>query len=315
MALYKLGNKDLVSIKELSLPLEKDIQTLVENNISQLFNLTFIKTEFQLNNLRIDTLAFDEETRSFVIIEYKKGKSFSVIDQGFAYLSLMLNNKADFILEYNETQSKAIRKDEIDWSQTRVVFIAQSFTTHQQNAINFKNLPIELWEIKKYEGDLISLNQIQADDTSDSIETISKDPEVKRISQEVVTYTIDHHIRSNWDNTREVYQQFIEALSSRFSELKEKVSKSYIGYQINGWNVISIKPYKVGLTVMLNRHRPEDLKDPDKKVRYWEHSLERYNQSISLFLIESTDDIDYAMYLIKQVYDNFDKNSKYKGRE
>ena len=62
-----------------------------------------MKSEFTLHNFRIDTLAFDEESKSFVIIEYKKDKSFSVVDQGYAYLSLMLNNKADFILEYNES--------------------------------------------------------------------------------------------------------------------------------------------------------------------------------------------------------------------
>jgi hypothetical protein len=52
--------------------------------------------------LRIDTLAFDPESRAFIIIEYKRDRNFSVIDQGMAYLNLMLNNKTDFILEYNE---------------------------------------------------------------------------------------------------------------------------------------------------------------------------------------------------------------------
>ena len=66
-----------------------------------MFGYEFVKSELQLGNLRIDTLAFDNENRSFVIIEYKIDQSFSVIDQGYAYLGLLLNNKADFILEYN----------------------------------------------------------------------------------------------------------------------------------------------------------------------------------------------------------------------
>ena len=73
-------------------------------------HLNFVKTEFAINNFRIDTLAFDDELNSFVIIEYKKDRSFSVIDQGYAYLALMLNNKADFILEYNENKNKTLKK-------------------------------------------------------------------------------------------------------------------------------------------------------------------------------------------------------------
>ena len=43
--------------------------------MEEVFNLKFVASEFQLDNLRIDTLAFNEETNSFVIIEYKKSKN------------------------------------------------------------------------------------------------------------------------------------------------------------------------------------------------------------------------------------------------
>ena len=36
----------------------------------------------------------------------KNSKSSSVIDQGYSYLSTMLNNKSDFILEYIENADK-----------------------------------------------------------------------------------------------------------------------------------------------------------------------------------------------------------------
>ena len=58
-----------------------------------------MSSEFERDGLRIDTLAFDPDARSFVIIEYKKDQSFSVVDQGFAYLSLMLKNKEVFLVE------------------------------------------------------------------------------------------------------------------------------------------------------------------------------------------------------------------------
>jgi len=86
-------NEDLIQITEKNFSLEKDIQKLVEKNIDPILGLKFIVSEYTLNNLRIDSLGFDTETNSFVIIEYKKDRNFSVIDQGYAYLSLLLNNK------------------------------------------------------------------------------------------------------------------------------------------------------------------------------------------------------------------------------
>src|SRR5262249_15074747 len=144
--------------------IERDLQRLTEDNLSTVFGLKFVRTEFQLNGLRIDTLAFDPETKSFVILEYKRDRSFSVIDQGYAYLSLMLNHKADFILEYNDKNKASIDRESIDWSQSRVIFLASTFTAYQQQAINFKDLPIELWEVKRYASDIILYNQLKSPD-------------------------------------------------------------------------------------------------------------------------------------------------------
>ena len=56
----------------------------------------------------------------------------------------MLQNQADFILEYNETQAGNLKRNEVDWSQTKVVFVSQGFTPNQREAVNFKDLSIEL---------------------------------------------------------------------------------------------------------------------------------------------------------------------------
>jgi RecB family endonuclease NucS len=133
MTIFKIQNNNLLQIKEIPIRLEKDLQNITEKNLEMIFALDFVSTEFALHQFRIDTLAFDEETKSFVIIEYKRDKSFSVIDQGYAYLALMLNNKADFILEYNEKKKKNLKREDIDWTQSRVLFLALwQLPTHQQ---------------------------------------------------------------------------------------------------------------------------------------------------------------------------------------
>ena len=138
MALFEISGEKLSRVKSKPFSLEKEIQQLTENNLYELFSLKFVKSEFPIKNFRIDTLGYDEETNSFVIIEYKKDKNFSVIDQGYAYLSIMLNNKADFVLEYNEKFDKKLKRTDVEWSQSRVLFVAPSFTSFQKTSIEYR---------------------------------------------------------------------------------------------------------------------------------------------------------------------------------
>ena len=82
MPIYNIIKDTLTEISEVPFELEKNIQYLVEHNIITIFNLDFVTSEFELNELRIDSLGFDNDSKSFIIIEYKKDKNFSVIDQG-----------------------------------------------------------------------------------------------------------------------------------------------------------------------------------------------------------------------------------------
>lgn len=109
MFLYQNNLGILTDLNEKPFALEKDIQILFEQNLTNITDLQFIKSEFTIKSNRIDTLAFDNETKSFVIIEYKRDKNFSVIDQGVSYLNLMLEYKSDFIVEYNETQNSTLK--------------------------------------------------------------------------------------------------------------------------------------------------------------------------------------------------------------
>ena len=152
MPVFKISNLKLSEVKDVPFSLESELQNITEKNLDNIFNLEFVSSEFRLNNFRIDTVAFDREINSFVILEYKKDRNYSVIDQGYSYLSLMLNNKADFILEYNEKTNHTLKKNDVDWSHSKVLFISSIFTPYQRNAIGFKDLPIEIWEVKKYDN-------------------------------------------------------------------------------------------------------------------------------------------------------------------
>jgi predicted transport protein len=306
MPIFKIEDKKLISIKEVIIDLEKDLQKLTENNIEAVLGYKFISSEFSLHAFRIDTLAFDEETKSFVIIEYKKDRSFSVIDQGFSYLSLMLNNKADFILEYNEKTNRNFKKDDIDWTQSRVLFLANSFTSYQQNAISFRDLPIELWEIKKYDNNTILYNQLKTAESNESIKTISKNKNIEQVSREVKKYTLADHLKEGWEESGNLYELISEKILALDSRLEEKFNTSYIGFKIKTRLLCAVHIQKTKLRLDIVGVDKEDLKDPDDKVIKVKWEENNWGKQCS-YLIANGNDIDYAMFLIKQVYEKLHK--------
>src|SRR5919112_5376556 len=214
MRIFSIKDAKLVEITEEQFPLEREIQRLTEANLQELFNLVLVRSEFELHGLRIDTLAFDKDSSGFVIIEYKKDRNFSVVDQSVAYLNLMLNNKADFILEYNEVfSSEPLKREDVDWSQSRIIFIAPEFTRYQQYAIGFKDLGIQLWEVHKYNNGLLVFNEAKSPFTKEPLTAIAKrNPAAKRITEEIKVYSEEDLLEIAEDKVKELYQELKTAI-------------------------------------------------------------------------------------------------------
>lgn len=300
MALFEINKKKLNYIQEEKFKLEKDIQKLTEDNLSIILGLDFVKSEFALNNFRLDTLAFDKKSNSFVIIEYKRDKNFSVVDQGYAYLALMLNNKADFILEYNETTKHTLKRNDIDWSQSRVMFISPSFTTYQREAINFKDLPIELWEIKKYTNQTVSYNQIQTNGAEESIKTISRENDtINTVNKEIIVYTEDDRLVKGNDEIQELYEKFKISILN-FDGITIKPKKFYIAFVKNSSNVVDFEIQKSSLKIHINLKQKE-LDDP-KKITRDVSNIGTYGNGDYEIKISNDNDIEYILSLIKQSY-------------
>ena len=305
MALFKIENNErLENIKEQPFKLEKGIQSLTEINLKLIFGLDFVKSEFSLNNFRIDTLAFDKDAGTFVIIEYKRDKNFSVIDQGYAYLSLMLNNKADFILEYNENSKETLKRNDVDWSQSRVIFISPSFTTYQKEAINFKDLPIELWEIKRYDNQTVNYNQIKTSGAQESVKTISRQDEaIEKVTKEIKVYTEDEHLEKGTEETIELYETFKSAILN-LDELEVKPKKKYIAFVL-GSNVVDIHIQKNALKMWLNLQKG-DLDDP-KEIARDVSSVGHWGNGDYEIVMRADEEMEYILSLIKQ---SLKKNKK-----
>lgn len=302
MQLFQQNKSVLNSLKEKPFKLEKDIQKVIEGNLNKISGYRFIKSEFTIKNNRIDTLAFDEENFSFVIIEYKRDRNYSVVDQGISYLNLMLEYKADFIIEYNESQKENLKRNDVDWSQSKVIFVAPSFTDFQRQSSNFKDLPIELWEIKRFENEIIVINPIKKSQSAPSIKQIQtkRESDIGKVVEEIKVYTEEDHLAGKTEDVVELYETYKSAILNLASDIDIFPKKLYIAFKKDK-NLADIHIQQKGLKIWINMHKG-DLDDP-KMITNDVSRKGHWGNGDYEIMVSDTVNLEYIMSLIKQSID------------
>lgn len=298
MTLYINHAGQLKEVKEKPFKLEKDIQKLFEANIFSIMGLELVKSEFTIKNKRIDTLAFDKQSGAFIIIEYKRDKNISVVDQGFTYLSLMLENKADFIVEYNESLKQNLKREDVDWSQTRVAFVSTSFTDNQIQATNFKDIAIELWEAKQFDNDTVIISPIKKSNAAESIKPLTQNKEaLKTVSDEIKVYTEEDHTNRVSEDIQELYSNFKMAILNLSDGIELQPKKDYIAFK-KGKNITDITILKKSIKLWINLKKGK-LDDP-KNIMEDVSEKGHWGNGDYQIQIDNDQNLEYIMSLIKQ---------------
>ena len=296
MQLYQTQAQTLLELTEDPFRLEREIQSLFENNLYSFTGLEFIKSEFTIKNNRIDTLAFDPESQAFVIIEYKRERNYSVIDQGVSYLNLMLDYKADFIVEYNESQSKQLKRQDVDWSQSRIIFVSPSFTDFQKQSTNFKDFSIELWEIKRYQGGIISVNPLQKTKSAPSIKQVQKmgSEDIKKIAKEIQTYDEAYHLADKSDDIKELYEQFRDSILNLAPDIEMNIRKNYIAFKCKNSNLLYVHFLKDFIRFDISEQRKKLIDDPRNFFK------DVVDGNYFAVKVKDSENLEYILSLIKQ---------------
>lgn len=298
MIIYSTKDSKLNPLKEVPFKLERDLQRIFEQNLSEIADLEFIKSEFIIKNSRIDTLAFDNENNAFVIIEYKRDRNYSVVDQGVSYLNLMLEYKADFIIEYNESKQKSLKRDQVDWSQSKVMFVSSAFTDFQKQSTNFKDLSIELWEVKRFESDVIVINPIKKSASAPSIKPIAEqNKQLEKVTKEIKTFTEEEHVARVPEEIGELYNAFKTAILNLSPDIEIQAKKDYIAFK-KASNIIDITLLKRALKLWINVKKGK-LDDPKNLMRDVSDIGHWGNGDYEL-VVDNDSNLEYVMSLVKQ---------------
>lgn len=224
--LFSLSN----GVKELpstSMGLEKELQTIIEQNMVAFFGVTFLKSEYTITNGRIDSLGLDENYCP-VIFEYKRSTNENVINQGLFYLDWLLDHKADFKLLVMEELGKNVA-DEIDWSMPCVICIANDFTKYDEHAVNQMQRNIKLVRYKKFGKDMILFEHINAPNVKPLVDTDTTAPTAKRNSG--VTKTFAQQFESAEKPIQNTYLSIRDYIMSLGDDMTENQLKYYVAFK------------------------------------------------------------------------------------
>ena len=138
----------------------------------------------------------------------------------------MLERKADFVLQYNIKTKSSLAIEDIDWSQSRIIFVSPIYIVYQLNATDFKNIPVDLVKLTRYEDDIIEIDFIKK--TSNvKVQDIQMESIQNDVNKEIIVYTEEDHLSKVSDNIKRVYEE----LKNRILELDDidvEAKKLYI---------------------------------------------------------------------------------------
>ena len=272
MPLFEIANQKLSAVEQSNFVLEKNLQTLVENNLGAVFNCRLVKSEFPTGYQhlgRIDTLALSEDDNP-VIIEYKKVESSELVNQSLYYLAWLKDHHGDFERAVQKALGNSI---EVDWSEIRVICIAQNYKKYDLYAVQMMGANIELWSYRLFQNKFLFLEKVLQAGYSPvvasdevSIENSGKNPimvaagKKAALTRATGVYTFEQHIEGKNDEVKDIVfaiQEFIMGLDSVIQEVPKK---NYIAYKISQ-NIVCVEVQNQRILLFLKLN-PKEIKNP-----------------------------------------------------
>ncbi|MCA2722138.1 MAG: hypothetical protein IM469_10120 [Microcystis sp. M176S2] len=211
----------------------------------------------------------------------------------------MLENKADFIIEYNESLKKQLTRDEVEWSQTRVIFVSTSFTENQKLATNFKDIAIELWEVKRFANDTVSITPIKKSKSAESIKPLTlQNKELQAVQDEIKVYTEEDHLIKPTDEIKELYELFKNRILTLTDDIEVVPQKMYIAFRKEKKNFAYLHIQKKNIKIWLNAKWGEIV--DSKGISYDVSKKGHYGYGDYEIDMKDDSKLEYILSLVKE---------------
>ena len=282
-------------LKKIEFKKERELQIYVEKNMKSILGCKFIASEFKVDDCRIDSLGYDEENKTFIIVEYKKIKNNSLVDQGYSYLALMLKRKEAFVLKYNNVTKSNYEIKNIDWSQARIVFISPFFTDRQISATEFEGMPFDLIKAVKYENDIFEFDKLSKNHNLKEAFT-PKSESMQDVIKEIKVYTEEDYLNNKSERIKELYEILKEEILN-LGDIDIEYKKNYIAFK-GSTNIADAEVFSSKIKLFINMKKGT-LKD-QLNIAKDMSSVGHHANGDYVVEITSDEDIDNAIPLVKQ---------------
>lgn len=222
--LFNIGGK-VTQLQSGNVTLEKELQTVIENNMETFFGVTFLASEYKTTDGgRMDSIGIDEN-HCPVIFEYKRSIKENVINQGLFYLNWLLDHKDSFkVLVIEKLGLQAA--ENIDWTMPRVVCIAGDFTKYDESAIKQMNRNVSLIRYKKFGNDLLMFEQI-----NENIAAAIPDSDAPAVKAKSSDKTFEEQLRTANESVKTLYQDLTNYILSLGDDVCETHLKLYAAFK------------------------------------------------------------------------------------
>ena len=218
-------NEKVTELQSGNVTLEKELQTVIENNMETFFGVTFLASEYKTTDGgRMDSIGIDEN-HCPVIFEYKRSMKENVINQGLFYLNWLLDHKDSFkVLVIEKLGLKA--SDNIEWTMPRVVCIAGDFTKYDESAIKQMNRNVSLIRYKKFGNDLLLFEHI-----NENVTTAIPDTDVPVAKVKSTDKSFDEQLKTADVSVKTMYQDLTNYILSLGDDVCETHLKLYAAFK------------------------------------------------------------------------------------
>jgi len=232
LKLFRTANDTVAELSGGAVALERSLQLLFEKNLDALLGVRFLASELVCEGGRMDTIGIDEN-RSPVIIEYKRATNENVINQGLFYLNWLMGHRKDF--EWLVLQRFGMEEaQKVDWSGPRLICIAGDFTKYDEHAVRQMDRNIDLIRYRKFEGDLLLLEQLTATtarSTGSGPSTGNPTGAGAPAGAKAKYKTVTMHIDAAPPVLRDRYEALASHLSSLGDDVTVKVTDFYVAFR------------------------------------------------------------------------------------
>lgn len=251
LKLFRINGGRAEELAGTSVALEKQLQVLIERNMSTLFGIQFLASEYSTGSKhrgRIDSLGLDENG-SPVIFEYKRTSNENVINQGLFYLDWLLDHRAEFAQLVASRLVDGARKV-IDWTNPRLICVAGGFDRYDEYAVAQIDRSIELVRYRDFGGQLLALELLTA--AGSVMPATDGSPSEPKPAAPGVPKTVGQSLAQASEELKNLFADLDARLSSFGSDVQRTERQNYFAYKrFKNFACVEVYPQKRTLLIYL----------------------------------------------------------------